>query len=118
MIRRPPVTTRPSARTGPVSGRIGRAKLVLVSIVVKLWPGGELYLNPEFDRGFGLSDTLGAAGFPSGEAYKVGHHSAYGKLQRAFLRQVFALGEAATPLRLLAASLIMAGLVLMKIGKA
>src|SRR5947209_6855753 len=22
-----------------------------------LWPGGELYLNPEFDRGFGLSDT-------------------------------------------------------------
>ncbi|MFG6485903.1 carbohydrate porin [Roseateles sp. BYS78W] len=64
-------------------------------IGVKLWPGGELYLNPEFDRGFGLSDTLGAAGFPSGEAYKVGHHSAYGKLQRAFLRQVFALGEAA-----------------------
>ncbi|TXG95763.1 MAG: QacE family quaternary ammonium compound efflux SMR transporter [Nevskiaceae bacterium] len=36
----------------------------------------------------------------------------------AFAFGVFALGEAATPLRLLAASLIMAGLVLMKIGKA
>jgi high affinity Mn2+ porin len=57
------------------------------------WSGGELYLNPEFDRGFGLSDTLGVAGFTSGEAYKVGHHSAYGRLHRAFLRQVLALGE-------------------------
>lgn len=57
---------------------------------LRLWPGAELYLNPEFDRGFGLSNTLGAAGFPSGEAYKVGHHSAYGRLQRAFLRQVIA----------------------------
>lgn len=61
---------------------------------LRLWPGGEFYLNPEFDRGFGLSDTLGAAGFPSGEAYKVGHHSPYGRLQRAFLRQVVALGDA------------------------
>jgi high affinity Mn2+ porin len=58
------------------------------------WTGGELYLNPELDRGLGLSDTLGAAGFPSGAAYKVGHHSAYGRLQRAFLRQVLALGDA------------------------
>lgn len=58
---------------------------------LRLWTGAELYLNPEFDRGFGLSDTLGVAGFPSGEAYKVGHHSAYGRLQRAFARQVIAL---------------------------
>jgi high affinity Mn2+ porin len=63
----------------------------------RLWRGGEVYLNPEFDRGFGLSDTLGAAGFPSGEAYKVGHHSAYGRLQRAFLRQVIALGDEPGP---------------------
>jgi high affinity Mn2+ porin len=61
---------------------------------LRLWRGAELYLNPEFDRGFGLSDTLGVAGFPSGEAYKVGHHSAYGRLQRAFVRQVVALDDA------------------------
>jgi len=36
---------------------------------LRLWPGAELYLNPELDRGFGLSNTQGAAGFPSGEAY-------------------------------------------------
>ena len=29
-------------------------------------------MNPEIDQGFGLSNTLGLAGFSSGEAYKVG----------------------------------------------
>lgn len=62
---------------------------------LRLWSGAEAYLNPEFDRGFGLSDTLGAAGFPSGEAYKVGHRSFYGRLQRAFVRQTLALGDSA-----------------------
>ncbi|CAM3955647.1 carbohydrate porin [Roseateles saccharophilus] len=60
---------------------------------LRLWQGAEFYLNPEIDRGFGLSDTLGVGGFPSGEAYKVGHHSAYGKLPRAFLRQVVVLSS-------------------------
>lgn len=53
----------------------------------RLWEGAEVFVNPELDQGFGLSGTLGAAGFASGEAYKVGHHSPYGRLQRAFLRQ-------------------------------
>jgi high affinity Mn2+ porin len=39
---------------------------------VRLWRGAALYVNPEIDQGFGLDDTLGVAGFPSGEAYKVG----------------------------------------------
>ena len=43
----------------------------------RLWRGGEGYLNPEIDQGFGLSDTLGVAGFPSGEAYKVGKAKPY-----------------------------------------
>jgi len=56
------------------------------------WSGGEIWINPEIDQGFGLSDTLGAAGFPSGEAYKVGQATPYAKLQRLFLRQTFDLG--------------------------
>src|SRR5262249_12495155 len=44
------------------------------------------------DQGFGLSDTLGVAGFPSGEAYKVGQNAPYLRLPRAFLRQVIDLG--------------------------
>ena len=39
---------------------------------VRPWAGGELWVNPEIDQGFGLSNTLGVAGFPSAEAYKVG----------------------------------------------
>ncbi len=38
----------------------------------RLWEGAELWVNPEIDQGFGLSDTHGIAGFPNGNAYKVG----------------------------------------------
>jgi high affinity Mn2+ porin len=55
------------------------------------WKGGELWINPEIDQGFGLSDTLGVAGFPSGEAYKVGKAQPYFRLQRLFFRQTFDL---------------------------
>ncbi|WP_203311073.1 carbohydrate porin [Sphingomonas beigongshangi] len=56
------------------------------------WAGGEVWINPEVDQGFGLSNTLGVAGFPSAEAYKVGRRSPYLRLQRVFLRQTIALG--------------------------
>jgi high affinity Mn2+ porin len=56
------------------------------------WRGGELWINPEIDQGFGLSNTLGPAGFPSAEAYKVGRKSPYLRLQRLFVRQTIGLG--------------------------
>lgn len=59
---------------------------------VRPWRGAELWANPEIDQGFGLSDTLGVAGFPSAEAYKVGKQNPYFKLQRLFLRQTIGLG--------------------------
>jgi high affinity Mn2+ porin len=62
---------------------------------IALWHGAELWLNPEIDQGFGLNNTVGAAGFPSGEAYKVGANTPYLRLPRAFIRQVFALGTSA-----------------------
>jgi high affinity Mn2+ porin len=61
---------------------------------VRPWDGGEVWINPEIDQGFGLSGTLGVAAFPSGEAYKVGNTSPYYKLQRLFFRQTFDLGGA------------------------
>ena len=61
---------------------------------LRLWKGGEIFVNPELDQGFGLSDTLGVAGFPSGEAYKVGSNAPYVRLPRAFFRQVIDLGGA------------------------
>ena len=59
---------------------------------VRPWRGAELWINPEIDQGFGLSNTLGAAGFPSAEAYKVGKSEPYLRLQRLFLRQTIGLG--------------------------
>jgi len=58
----------------------------------RLWSGAELWVNPEIDQGFGLSGTFGVAGFPSGEAYKVGQSTPYLRLQRAFIRQTIDLG--------------------------
>jgi high affinity Mn2+ porin len=59
---------------------------------VRPWPGAEFWVNPEIDQGFGLSDTFGVAGYPSGEAYKVGKTDPYFIIQRAFLRQTVDLG--------------------------
>src|SRR3984885_3381046 len=59
----------------------------------RIWPGAELWVGPEIDQGFGLDDTLGAAAFPSGEAYKIGKNHPYLRLQRLFVRQTVDLGE-------------------------
>jgi high affinity Mn2+ porin len=59
---------------------------------IRLWEGAELWVNPEIDQGFGLSSTLGIAGFPSGEAYKVGFSVPYARLPRMFVRQTIDLG--------------------------
>jgi high affinity Mn2+ porin len=59
---------------------------------IRPWEGGEVWINPEIDQGFGLSSTLGVAGFTSGEAYKVGASVPYARIPRAFFRQTFNLG--------------------------
>jgi high affinity Mn2+ porin len=59
---------------------------------VRLWHAAELWVNPEIDQGFGLANTLGVAGFPSGEAYKVGQILPYARLPRTFIRQTIDLG--------------------------
>jgi len=64
---------------------------------IRLWSGAGAYANPEIDQGFGLSDTLGMAGFPSGAAYKVGARNPYFRLPRAFVRQVIGLDGQGSP---------------------
>jgi len=56
-----------------------------VDLGARLWTGAEGWIDPEIDQGFGLDDTLGVAGFPSGEAYKVGKNQPYLRLPRIFL---------------------------------
>jgi high affinity Mn2+ porin len=69
---------------------------------LRLAPCLEAYADPEIDQGFGLSDTLGIAGFPSAEAYKVGIRHFYfqgtasGDMPRYFLRATIGLGGGET----------------------
>jgi high affinity Mn2+ porin len=60
----------------------------------RLWRGAELWINPEIDQGFGLSGTVGVAGYVSGEAYKLGANYPYTRLPRTFIRQTIDLGGA------------------------
>lgn len=63
----------------------------------RLWSGAQVWANPEIDQGFGLNNTLGVAGFPSGTAYKVGRSHPYWRLQRLFLRQTVDLDAEQEP---------------------
>jgi high affinity Mn2+ porin len=76
------------ATTNDVSGFLG----------LDLGAAGEVWVDLEADQGFGLSNTLGAAGFPSGEAYKIGKNSPYVRTQRWFWRESLDLGGETTPL--------------------
>jgi high affinity Mn2+ porin len=62
-----------------------------------LWRGAEAWIEPEIDQGFGLDNTLGVAGFPSGEAYKVGAYQPYFRVPRAFVRQTINEGSEREP---------------------
>ncbi|WP_454886199.1 carbohydrate porin [Sphingomonas oryzagri] len=85
----------PSHYVGPNSLKPGQRKETIdatLYVGVQPWKGGEVWVNPEVDQGFGLSNTLGVAGFPSAEAYKVGKKHPYTRLQRLFFRQTVDLG--------------------------
>ncbi len=58
----------------------------------RLWSGAEFFVNPEINQGYGLSNTLGLAGFSSGAAYKLGSTDPYLRVPRAFIRQTINLG--------------------------
>lgn len=85
----------PYAGTNSLSPRQRKETIDATAYVgVRPWAGAELWANPEIDQGFGLSNTLGVAGFPSAEAYKVGKKHPYLRLQRLFFRQTINLGGA------------------------
>ena len=59
----------------------------------RLWKGAEAYFNPEISGGSGFSQTLGVAGFPNGEAFRVGSSSPKIYIARLFLTQNFEWGK-------------------------
>jgi high affinity Mn2+ porin len=73
-------------------GQVRNTATATAFIGLRLWEGAELYFNPELDQGAGLSDTLGVAGYPNGEAQKSGFPFPRLNVDRFFLRQTFGLG--------------------------
>jgi high affinity Mn2+ porin len=59
---------------------------------VRLWRGGEFFGDVVIWQGYGLSNTLGMAGFPNGEAYRIGKTYPDAYVCRAFIRETVGLG--------------------------
>jgi high affinity Mn2+ porin len=59
---------------------------------VRLWHGGEFSADVLVWQGYGLSKTTGLAGFPNGEAYRLGKKFPDAMVARAYLREAISLG--------------------------
>ncbi len=59
----------------------------------RLWKGAEAYFNPELSGGAGLSQTLGVAGFPNGETFRVGGVQNKIYIARLYFKQNFEWGK-------------------------
>jgi high affinity Mn2+ porin len=59
---------------------------------VRLWRGAEAHIDGLMWQGFGLNNTLGVEGFPSGEAYRLGTDVPNGMIARLFIRQTVGFG--------------------------
>ena len=61
-------------------------------VSARVWEGGTVYFNPELTQGYGLSDTVGLAGFSSGEAQKSNFPYPRYNTSRLYVRQTFGFG--------------------------
>ncbi|HMH23153.1 MAG TPA: carbohydrate porin [Puia sp.] len=59
----------------------------------KLWPGASVYFDPEMAGGKGVGSTLGIAGFPNGETFRIGNPEPTVYIARIFLRQHISLDK-------------------------
>jgi len=59
----------------------------------RLWKGAEVHFDPELSGGAGLSQTLGVAGFPNGETFRVGGVQNKIYIARMFFKQSFEWGK-------------------------
>lgn len=86
----------PAGYTGPESltpeSEVDRTFSYSLFCGLRLLPGTEVYFDPEVFQGHGLSNTLGVAGFPNGEAVKAAYPNLHYNTSRLFLRETFGLG--------------------------
>jgi high affinity Mn2+ porin len=86
----------PAEYTGPNSLTPGAQIKDTVSVDamggVRLWHGGEFFADVVIWQGYGLSNTLGMAGFPNGEAFRIGKTYPDAYPCRAFVRETIGFG--------------------------
>src|ERR1700712_3019715 len=89
IIQYNPSFQSPYSGQNSFSSKSARAYSVTTTAFIgrKLWPGASLYFNPEMAGGEGLSGTLGIAGFPNGETFRIGEPQPVVYAARIFLRQ-------------------------------
>jgi high affinity Mn2+ porin len=89
-----PAIRSPYAGANSLPGHSQAAETTDITLFAgaRLWQGAEAWVNPEIDEGFGLGNTHGVAGFPSGESYKLGSSYPYARVQRYFIRQTVDFG--------------------------
>ncbi|MDB5378272.1 MAG: Porin [Rubritepida sp.] len=63
----------------------------------RLWQGADVIFNPSVTRGFGLSNSTGAAAFPNGEAFRLGTMEPNFFVPRVFFRQTIGLSGDTVP---------------------
>jgi high affinity Mn2+ porin len=80
------------ANSLPGVGQSRETWTVSAFLGVRLWQGAEAYYNPEFLQGFGVASTVGAGGYPNGEAQKSNFPFPRYNTSRLFLRQEIGLG--------------------------
>src|SRR6195952_824738 len=93
IIQYNPSFQSPYSGQNSFSSKSARAYSVTTTAYIgrKLWTGASLYFNPEMAGGEGLSSTLGIAGFPNGETFRIGAAQPVVYVARLFLKQHFNL---------------------------
>ena len=61
---------------------------------LRLWRGGEIFVDHESQAGMGMSKTLGIAGYPNGEIYRIDKPAPKASLVRYYYRQIIGLAGA------------------------
>lgn len=64
---------------------------------LRLWPGAEVHVDGLMWQGFGVQNSVGADGFPNGEAFRLGTTTPHWTITRLFLRQTFGFGGEQEP---------------------
>jgi high affinity Mn2+ porin len=91
----------PALYSGPNSLNNGSQKQETVALDAlagaRLWRGAEFHVDGLMWQGYGFNNTVGAEGFPNGQAVRVGTMVPNVVFTRVFIRQTIGLGGEAEP---------------------